>query len=125
MSTRSLAVSTIVTLALAMAGLPVFAQTTPPAKKEAPAAKKMDTNKDGKVSKEERKKAQEKWEANFKAADKNKDGALTKDELKDSKAFPRVAQNFNAIDTNKDGKVSLEEVRAWQAANRAEQKKQK
>jgi len=95
MSTRNLAVSTIVTLALAVAGLPAFAQT------------------------------QEKWEANFKAADKNKDGALTKDELKDSKAFPRVTQNFNAIDANKDGKVSLEEVRAWQAANRAEQKKQK
>ncbi len=80
----------------------------------------IDSNKDGKISKDELKahfaashaKAHEKFAEKFKAADKDGDGALSKDEVQASQ-MPQLAKNFDAIDANKDGKLTQEELRAF------------
>ena len=63
----------------------------------------MDTNKDGKVSKEEFMKAHE---AMFDQMDANKDGFIDKDEM--GKMMEGKC-GMSMMDTNKDGKVSKEE----------------
>ncbi|WP_164931939.1 EF-hand domain-containing protein [Janthinobacterium sp. 17J80-10] len=78
-----------------------------------------DTNKDGKLSKEElqathdamRSKHQERHEASFKAADKDGDGALSLQEA-EAAARERTARMFERLDANKDGKLTQEEMRA-------------
>jgi Ca2+-binding EF-hand superfamily protein len=83
----------------------------------------IDTNKDGKLSKDELKahfaahhaKSHEKFEAKFKAADKDGDGALSKEEAQAAK-MPHIVKNFDAIDANKDGKVTPDELHAFMAS---------
>jgi Ca2+-binding EF-hand superfamily protein len=96
----------------------------------------LDTNKDGKISKDE-------MNAFFDRVDTNKDGVLSQDELAaartqfaqhrpridangdgsvsrdEAKASPRLSQNFDAIDTNKDGSLSREEMQSWHRAQRS------
>ena len=74
----------------------------------------MDTNHDGKLSKEEISACKNKPNARhdkgskaFNKADKDNDGTLTRDE---AKAMPRVSKHFDEIDGDKDGTVSLDEV---------------
>jgi len=94
----------------------------------------VDTDKDGKISKEE-------MAAQFDRLDANKDGQLSRDELRsawagrrhhhgprvdtdgngqisrdEAKAAPRLSQNFDAIDANKDGSLSRDELHAWRRA---------
>jgi Ca2+-binding EF-hand superfamily protein len=79
----------------------------------------IDSNKDGKLSKEElqaahqamREKHRERADAQFKAADKDGDGALSVQEA-EAAARERVARMFERLDTNKDGKLTQEEMRA-------------
>ncbi|MGB2817109.1 MAG: EF-hand domain-containing protein [Burkholderiaceae bacterium] len=95
----------------------------------------FDTNKDGKLSKDEA-------IAWFDRLDTNKDGFLSQDELaaaraqfagrrmdadgnglvsrEEAKNFPMLAQNFDAIDANKDGQLSRDEMRAYHEAHRGE-----
>ena len=97
----------------------------------------FDTNKDGKLSKDE-------LAARFDQLDVNKDGLLSLEELaaaraqfagrghhmdadgdafvsrEEAKNSPMLAQNFDAIDNNKDGKLSREEMRAYHQAHRGE-----
>ena len=99
--------------------------------KEHPSSKemltKMDTNKDGKISKVE---AKGHLGENFDSMDSNKDGFLTETELsaikghraemdmdndgKISKAEAKgpLLKDFDSIDTNKDGFLSKEEMKA-------------
>ncbi|MGZ5780359.1 MAG: EF-hand domain-containing protein, partial [Burkholderiaceae bacterium] len=80
----------------------------------------IDSNKDGKISKEELKahfvasheKRHEKFEEKFKAADKNGDGALSKEEVQAAK-MPHLLKDFDAIDANKDGKLTPDELHAF------------
>lgn len=51
--------------------------------------------------------AKEQAVAKFDAADTDKDGKLSKDEA--AKASPYLAENFDKRDTNKDGFISWEE----------------
>lgn len=82
----------------------------------------IDSNKDGKLSKEEirafhqskraqHKEKKEEFAARFKAADKDGDGALTRQEAEAGK-MPMVAKHFDQIDTNHDGKITPEEMQA-------------
>jgi Ca2+-binding EF-hand superfamily protein len=79
----------------------------------------LDSNKDGKLSKEElhtaRAKAHEKhkgaFEKYFKDADKDGDGMLSKAEAENSK-MPGLATHFEKADANQDGKASKEELQA-------------
>ena len=83
----------------------------------------MDTNRDGKVTREEMRafhekrklEHQRKFDARFDAADTNRDGALSPDEARTIKA---IARHFAEIDANHDGKVTREEVKAWMQAHR-------
>lgn len=73
--------------------------------------KELDTNKDGKVSDEERKVGiQKRIDARFATQDKNKDGLLTADELPKPQ-FDRMSK----ADANKDGKLSKQEIEAAHA----------
>jgi len=58
----------------------------------------------------------------FKQADTNKDGRLTREEAE--KGMPGVARRFNDIDTNKDGAVTMRELEEARKA-RSEQRKGK
>jgi hypothetical protein len=96
----------------------------------------LDTDKDGKVSKDE-------LTAHFDRVDANKDGYLTPDELRsawagrgfqrgprldmdgdgmisqeEAKGSPRLSANFAAIDANKDGRLTRDEIHAWRHAQR-------
>lgn len=97
----------------------------------------FDTNKDGKLSKDE-------VAARFDQLDANKDGFLSPDELaaaraqfagrrprmdtdgdalvsrEEAKNSPMLAQNFDAIDVNKDGQLSRDEMRTYHQAHRGE-----
>lgn len=78
-----------------------------------------DTNKDGKLSKEElqatheamRGRHQERHEAHFKAADKDGDGALSLQEAEVA-SREKTARMFERLDANKDGKLTQDEMRA-------------
>jgi Ca2+-binding EF-hand superfamily protein len=67
--------------------------------------KKIDTNNDGKISKQEYIAAVIKT---FNKYDKNKDGFLTKDEIKAIRKID-IQKFLEEVDKNKDGKVSQEE----------------
>jgi Ca2+-binding EF-hand superfamily protein len=96
----------------------------------------LDTNKDGKLSKDE-------ITARFDQLDGNKDGFLSQEELaaaraqfagrprmdtdgdalvsrEEAKNSPMLSQNFDAIDANKDGQLSRDEMRAYHQAHRGE-----
>jgi len=69
--------------------------------------KRADTNKDGKVSPEERKAAMRThFEERFKSDDQNHDGFLTQAEV------PQRWDHMKVADANNDGKVSFEELKA-------------
>lgn len=79
----------------------------------------MDTNHDGKLSKEEiaackhmgaKSGMHDKGTQAFKKADKDNDGTLDRSE---AKALPHVAKNFDAIDTDKDGTVDRDEIHQY------------
>jgi Ca2+-binding EF-hand superfamily protein len=80
--------------------------------------KQLDTNKDGKLSKEEFKESKlggEKVDKVFDRLDDNKDGSLSAEEFKklaERKAagLGDIAEQFKKLDTNKDGKLSKEEL---------------
>jgi Ca2+-binding EF-hand superfamily protein len=76
----------------------------------------MDTNHDGKLSKEEMAPCKrgdkkccrhDKGSHAFNAADKDNDGTLDREE---AKKLPRVSKNFDAIDVDHDGTVDRDEV---------------
>ena len=74
---------------------------------------KLDTNKDGAISKEE---FAARRDGDFAAADTNKDGSVSAAEMKafhEKKIAERKAEmekrQFDRLDTNKDGKISKEE----------------
>ncbi len=74
----------------------------------------MDTNHDGKLSKEEIAACKNKRNAGhdmgskgFSKADKDSDGTLTRDE---ANALPRVSKHFDEIDTDKDGTLDRDEI---------------
>ena len=56
----------------------------------------------------------------FKLADTNKDGRLTREEAE--KGMPGVARRFDQIDTNKDGVVTMQELEAARKARAAQRK---
>ena len=71
------------------------------------AAKRADTNKDGKISTEELNEAL--VQAVFKAADENRDGSVTFEEWK--QVFPDTTKKkFQAHDLGKNGSFTLEEA---------------
>jgi hypothetical protein len=76
----------------------------------------MDTNKDGKISKEEFMASCKGTNCSqrFDALDTNKDGYLTKEELQEKAASTKekAKEQIDAMDTNKDGKISKEEFMA-------------
>lgn len=75
--------------------------------------KKLDTNKDEKISKEEAKQTPHKHLfENFDKIDLNKDGYIEKSELEEGRKLRR-AEKMKAVDTNKDGKISIDEMLAF------------
>jgi Ca2+-binding EF-hand superfamily protein len=76
----------------------------------------MDTNKDGKVTREEmdaeHKKMADKcdvsYETRFDEVDINHDGGLSRDEAEIG--MPMLFKHFDEVDTNKDGKISKGEL---------------
>jgi Ca2+-binding EF-hand superfamily protein len=85
------------------------------------AFKTIDTNADGKISKEEAAQKAPSLAANFDAVDTNKDGSLSKKEIWDAQqkmtqAIRQANENFSRTlaqaDKNNDGKLSKEEVQA-------------
>lgn len=69
---------------------------------------RADANKDGTLTTEERAAAHKRFaEEHFKKADKNGDGALTADELP-----PHFAKMLGKLDANKDGKLTQPELAA-------------
>lgn len=125
-------------LAIAGAATLTFAQTTSPAAgKPAPRHAKIDANGDGVIDRSEAAKAP-KFAGQFDKLDTNKDGRITADErpqrgMRDGKggrggqmpkidtngdgiidrseaaANPRMAQHFDTLDANKDGRITAEE----------------
>jgi hypothetical protein len=119
MPVRTLAIASVVAIALSTGGLVAVAQTTKPADPGMTSNKKdrRDTNKDGVISDSEKSASREKANARFNAADKNNDGGLSREEAKAAKGFGVYEKHFDAMDANKDGKVTMEERRAWGKAN--------
>ncbi|MBB1249006.1 EF-hand domain-containing protein [Rhizobium sp. G21] len=139
MNAKTLIASTLALAVAASSGVAFAASTTPtgaakdPAKREQRVAfmiKRLDADKDGKVSKQEMQAA---MNATLSVVDSNKDGFLSKQEVeagKDAlkayrqkvKAEPNAApvkparlpngviKHFDRIDANKDGKLSKEEL---------------
>lgn len=125
-------------LAIAGAATLTFAQATPPAPgKPAPRHAKIDGNGDGVIDRSEAAKAP-KFAGQFDKLDTDKDGRITADErpqrgMRDGKggrggqmpkidtngdgiidrseaaANPRMAQHFDTLDANKDGRITAEE----------------
>lgn len=94
--------------------LPIAAEagSTGPDSKHETKFQKLDTNKDGVISADERKVGQD---ARFKEKDTNNDGVISKDEATaaaQKKAAEMVDRMFEKADTNKDGKISREEFDA-------------
>lgn len=91
---------------------------------------RIDTNKDGQLSRDELKAAkkahkhahrkghkadrQTKAAERFRHADTDGDGAISRAEAE--KNAPRLAKKFDLIDANKDGKLTQEELRAYREA---------
>lgn len=79
----------------------------------------IDTNRDGKLAKEElhaardamRAQHRDALAAKFKQADKDGDGAISKAEA-EAWFLPLAAKKFDAADTNRDGKLTLAEAQA-------------
>jgi hypothetical protein len=103
--------------------------------------KKLDTNKDKLISREEAK-GYPPLAQHFDKIDVNKDGQLSRDEMKsarlDHKADqdgdgnisraeadkkPHLAKQFDQIDTNKDGLLTPAERKAWMASHSGRGKK--
>ena len=78
---------------------------------------RLDTNKDGFLSQEELAAARAQHMHQHSRADASGDGMISRDE---AKALPRLSSNFDAIDTNKDGMLSRDEMRAFYQARGAE-----
>jgi hypothetical protein len=93
--------------------------------------KKLDTNRDKLISREEAK-ASPALAKKFDAIDANKDGQLSRDEMKafhtahkadkdgdgnisraEAASKPNLAKHFDQIDTNKDGILTPAERKAW------------
>ncbi len=81
----------------------------------------IDSNGDGKISKEEAAQKAPNLAANFDAVDHNKDGFLSKTEIWDAQvktneaireANKRFSQTLEKADKNKDGKLSREEAKS-------------
>ncbi len=69
-----------------------------------PSFQEMDTDKDGKLSRQEVDAAAEKV---FKEADKDRDGYLSEQEFK---AIQGARSKFKDLDKNRDGKLSMDEL---------------
>ena len=90
---------------------------------------RIDTNKDGQLSRGELrawKKAQKgerqaKAAERFKHADTNGDSKISRAEAE--KNAPRLAKKFDAIDANKDGTLTQDELRAYREAKRGHKAK--
>lgn len=142
-------------LAIAGAATLTFAQATPPASgKRAPHHAKIDANGDGVIDRSEAAKAP-KFAEQFDKLDANKDGRITAEErpqrgMRDGKGGQggrdamrgrmqemdtdkdgrfsraelagrdRILQNFGAIDANKDGMLSREEMHAYHKTHRGQ-----
>lgn len=88
---------------------------------------KLDTNKDGRISADERpqrgmhdgtgKGGRDAMRQKIQQLDTNKDGRFSRDELAGKE---RMLRNFTAIDTNKDGFLTHEEMQAFQRAHRGD-----
>jgi hypothetical protein len=118
-------------LALTLIATPAFAGEKPSKPDPAQSAelkarfeqafKTIDTNGDGKISKEEAEQKAPSLAANFAAVDTNKDGSLSKKEIweaqqKMSQAIRQANENLSRTlahaDKNSDGKLSKEEAQA-------------
>ncbi len=142
-------------LAIAGAATLTFAQATPPAAgKRAPHHARIDANGDGVIDRSEAAKAP-KFAEQFDKLDANKDGRITAEErpqrgMRDGKGGQggrdamrgrmqemdtdkdgrfsraelagrdRILQNFGAIDSNKDGMLSREEMHAYHKTHRGQ-----
>lgn len=105
-------------LLLALALAPAVAHAAPADPKQAyidSTFATMDTNKDGKVDKDEYSRYQQSRfnqqassiDAAFKAMDSNGDGKISKAE---AAVVPEIARYFDGLDTDKDGFLSLKEM---------------
>ena len=80
--------------------------------KNAPAAlKKLDKNKDGKITQEELRPSTDEIVARFMGYDENKDGKLSKDEMP-----AQMQRMFDRLDTNSDGSLDEQELQALAAS---------
>ena len=77
----------------------------------------VDTNKDGFLSAEELAAARAQFAGAHLWMDANGDGTVSREEAKNS---PMLSRNFDAIDANKDGQLSRDEMRAYHLAHRGE-----
>ena len=100
---------------------------------------KLDSNKDGQISKEEmaaakkaphqdrqqdrKQERKQRAEEKFSKADTDRDGSLNREEA--GKGSPGIAKNFEAIDANKDGKASKEEIKAYHQAKMQKMREKK
>lgn len=100
--------------------------------------RKLDTNKDKLISREEAK-SSPMLSKSFDAMDTNKDGQLTRDEMKsyrnahkadqdgdgnitrsEAAKKPHLASNFDKIDSNKDGVLTPAERQTWMQAHKGQ-----
>jgi Ca2+-binding EF-hand superfamily protein len=109
-------------LALAPAALFAAAEGDAPADRsarEAEVFKRLDTNQDGVLTKDElQAKGAQRVARSFDKLDRDKDGMVTQDEMKEARATRMAAmkghaeERFKAADKNSDGSLSKEEATA-------------
>ncbi len=107
----------LATLALlAVAAIPVAAQTAPAAPQAAPASSQPAPH---------AKRAHLSLEKRFEEANTTHDGHLTRDQASASKLMRTVSENFGAVDKDHKGYVTEDDIRAWYKARREARKQAK
>jgi len=110
---------TLATLTLILLSVNTFnavAQTTPtPSANPATAAHSVAPNADTSTT------AVHRTTSKFKKLDTNNDGFISREE---AASRPGLTKNFDTIDTNKDGKLSIEEVTAYSQMRKSQHRRQ-